>query len=86
MTQCSDDGSDDIVVELETGEVEAEEGEEEGEGDVQLTDGDSCGFFTPVTSYPISLIQAVTAYINNPNSENLELLRKQISENASLVT
>lgn len=53
---------------------------------MQLTNGDSCGFFSPVTSYPGALTQAVKEYIAHPNSANLELLRVQLSENAELVT
>ncbi len=77
LTQCSDDGSDDIVTELETSNYE---------GDIQLTDGDSCQFFTPNKTYPEKLIAAVDVYLRNPTAENLALLRVQISENSDLLT
>lgn len=80
LTQCSDDGSGDIVSELEM-----DEGGYEMD-DFQLTDGESCGFYNPVTAYPDALIAAVNAYIQNPTSAKLEILRVQLSENASLVT
>jgi hypothetical protein len=54
--------------------------------DFQITDGESCGFYTPVTTYPDALVNAVNVYIQNPTSANLELLRVQLSKNASLVT
>jgi len=79
LTQCSDDGSDDIVTELEDDEFFLEE-------DTSLTDGDTCGFFSPVTSYPESLTQAVNTYILSPTAANLDILRAQLSEYASLVT
>jgi hypothetical protein len=81
LTQCSDDGSDDIVTELEIDESSGYESD-----DFQVSDGDSCGFFTPVTAYPDSLIQAVNAYLQNPTTQNLTLLRQQISQYASIVT
>lgn len=80
LTQCSDDGSDDIVTELETDESGYES------DDTQLTNGDGCGFFSPVTAYPDALTKAVHDYIAHPTSANLELLRVQLSENAELVT
>jgi len=81
LTQCSDDGADDIVTELEMDEFEVE-----GENDVSLTDGDSCGFFSPVLAYPESLTKAVSEYIARPTIANLDILRTQLAKNASLVT
>jgi hypothetical protein len=77
LTQCSDDGSDDIVAELEM---------DEKYDDTSLVNGDTCGFFSPVTEYPIALTQAVNTYILRPTAANLSLLRVQLSLNAGLVT
>jgi hypothetical protein len=79
LTQCSDDGSGDIVSELEMDEFEMED-------DISLTDGDNCGFFSPVTSYPESLTKAVNDYLLRPTTANLDILRTQLSKHASLVT
>lgn len=86
LTQCSDDGSDDVVLELETDEVELDEESDSDNEGIQITNSDSCGYFTPVTSYPKTLIDAVNRYLTSPTLQNLELLRTQLSENASLVT
>lgn len=43
LMQCSDDGSDDVVIDLETDEVEVEESDS-GSGDdmTQITDANDC--------------------------------------------
>lgn len=82
LTQCSDDGSGDIVTELEMDEFEIED----SGGDTSLTDGDTCGFFSPVTVYPEDLTKAVNEYMLRPTAANLDILRAQLSKNASLVT
>lgn len=56
------------------------------EDDMSLTDGDTCGFFSPVTAYPEALTKAVNEYMLRPTAANLGLLRVQLSENASIIT
>lgn len=80
LTQCSDDGTNDIVTELEMDTAF------DLDSSLSLTDGDSCWFFEPVKKYPDDLIKVSSNYLLNPSSRNLELLRMQLSENASLVT
>lgn len=80
LTQCSDDGTNDIVSELEMDQFF------EPSESTSLTDGDECGFFNPVTAYPDTLITAAQKYVSQPTSENIQILRTQLSEHAALVT
>lgn len=62
-------------------ELETDQNGYEGD-DTQVTDGDSCGFFSPVKAYPEALTKAVNVYISRPSSGNLDLLRAQLSQHA----
>jgi len=55
-------------------------------GGMQFSDADSCGFFTPIAAYPQTLIDAVNRYINAPTSENLDVVRIELSKNTDIAT
>ncbi len=80
LTQCNDDGSNDLVAELEMDQFF------EPSESTSLTDGDGCGFFEPIITYPDALVKAAQKYISHPTSENIQTLRTQLSQNAGLVT
>lgn len=75
--QCSDDGSDDVVSDLEV---------TQDLGGIGFSDADSCDFFTPTTAYPQTLRDAVNQYIAHPTSANLDTVRVELSKNTAIAT
>lgn len=77
LTQCSDDGTNDIVADLEV---------TQDMGGLQFSDADSCQFFTPTTTYPDSLNSVVNQYIAHPTPETLGAVRTELSKNTPIAT
>lgn len=73
--QCSDDGSDAVLDDLESDEFDLSE---DGE-DTTVTNVD-CEY-TPPLAYSDEIAQLTTQYLQNPQENSLNALRSKIAEN-----